>query len=93
MAAVEPAADAPSLDSPAVRAARKAAEDQLRFWTEHHAELLDRYPDQFVAVVNNEVVATSSDLLQVVQALEAKGLEPRRAWVRFITADPRRYLL
>ena len=81
----------PSLET--AEAAWDAAEAQDRFWQEHYAEYLEKFPDHFVAVVDGEVAATSPDLQQVIHVLEGKRIEPRHAWIRFITADPRRILL
>ena len=83
----------PSLDSPEVEAAWQAAAAEQAFWETHYGELLERYPDQFVAVSDGVVIATNPDLQQLIQDLEHRGIEPRRIWVRFVTADPHRIML
>ena len=70
----------------------EAAEVEEAFWREHHGQYLEQYPDQFVAVSEGEVVATDSNLQQLMRILEARRLDPRRVWVRFVTADPRRLM-
>ena len=84
------AASNPSLDG--ARDAWEAAELEDAFWREHYGQYLEQYPDQFVAVSEGEVVATDSDLQQLMRILEAKRLDARRVWVRFMTTDPRRVM-
>jgi hypothetical protein len=66
----------------------EAARAEQVYWEEHFPEFLERYPEQFVAVRESEVVAVSPDLLLLVGILEGKELKPTEVWVRFITADP-----
>ena len=80
----------PSLDG--ADEAWAAAEEEDTFWHEHYGQYLEQYPDQFVAVSDGAVVATDSDLQQLLRILRKKGLDPRRVWVRFMTADPRRVM-
>jgi hypothetical protein len=90
MAAVEPATNVPSLDSPAAQAAWEAAEAERRFWETHYAEYLERYPEQFVAVKDGAVVAASPDFMKLLQLLEQRGLTPTEVWVRLFSTDPHR---
>jgi hypothetical protein len=64
------------------------ADREQAYWTDHYAQLLRKYPEQFVAVQNGRVVAHDSDLPAIVTKLEQAGIEPTQAWVRFITRDP-----
>ncbi len=61
------------------------------FWAEHKAELLERYPDQFVAadVETGEVVDTDTDFLTLHRRLTAMGF-PRddRVAVEFMRTNP-----
>ena len=75
-----------------VRAAWQAADAEEAFWRQHYGSYLEQHPDQFVAVHEGKVVATDSDLGQLLRILEAKRLDPRRVWVRFVTADPGRLM-
>jgi uncharacterized protein YifE (UPF0438 family) len=80
----------PSLDS--AHEAWGAAEKEDAFWRKHHAQLLEQYPEQFVAVESGTVVATDSDLQQLLRILEKKQLDRQQVWVRFMTADARRVM-
>jgi len=75
------------------RAAFEAAKVEDTFWHAHHTELLEKYPDQFVAVFDGEVVATSPDLLELDELLEGKGLNSTRLWIKFMDADQDRVII
>jgi hypothetical protein len=84
---IEMPPDAPSLEN--LRAAWADGEARQAFWEAHHAELLAKYPEQFVAVSKQgEVVAVAPDLLEVVQMIEDQGLNTRQTWIEFLTAHP-----
>ena len=69
------------------------AEAEQAFWDSHYSELLSKYPDQFVAVHDGEVVATAFDLRDLVRDLEALGLQPSDVWIEFMRATHRTVLL
>jgi hypothetical protein len=66
----------PDLES--ARAAWASADEEAAFWRDKYDSLLMRFPDQFVAVANGTVVATSTDLADLVAALARQGLDVRR---------------
>ena len=68
----------------------EAAEVEDAFWRDHYSRFLEQFPDQFVAVHDSQVVATSPDLQELLRQLDGRRLEPRQVWVRFVTADVRR---
>ncbi len=70
-----------------------AADEEEAFWREHYGQYLQEYPDQFVAVADGRVIATSPDLRHLVGILQGRGVDVRRAWVRYIAATPRRLAL
>ena len=85
----------PSTTTPAIQGLHKAweaAEAEDTFWREHYSRLLVQYPDQFVAVRDGHVVATSTDLQQLLRSLDERRLEPQQVWARFVTADVRRVM-
>lgn len=84
------ATNTPSLDD--AREAWRAADTRAAFWREHHAEFLEKYPERYVAVCGDAVVAADGDLNKLLDILKARGFDPRRVWVRFITADVRRVM-
>jgi hypothetical protein len=83
-------ANIPSLEE--AREAWEAAEHEQDFWRDHYGELLQQYPDQFVAVREGTVVAANPDLQQLLESLKHQGVEPTAVWVRFLATDPRRLM-
>jgi hypothetical protein len=83
-------ANIPSLEG--TREALEAAEHEQDFWRDHYSELLQQYPDHFVAVREGTVVATNPDLQQLLDTLKHQGIDPTAVWVRFLATDPRRLM-
>jgi Family of unknown function (DUF5678) len=66
------------------------AELRRAFWAAHLEDYRHRYPDQFVAVSDGEVVAAAPTLHALDERLSAQGLTDRRAvWVQFVEVTPR----
>jgi hypothetical protein len=64
-------------------------EKERTYWEEHDAEFRAAYPDQFVAVVAGEVVATGETLTCLQAALEARGLKfGPGTWIELFQTDP-----
>jgi hypothetical protein len=61
----------------------KDAEARRAFWNKHYERFLKEYPDQFVAVRDGEIVATSPRLVELADQLEARGLAPTDVWIEF----------
>ena len=53
----------------------------------HYHELLERYPEKWVAIHNEEVVETNEDFDQLLAALRRRGLDPGRVLTRFLTHE------
>ncbi len=70
------------------------AEEIRAFWEKHHDELVRDYPEMFVAVKDDEVVASNADLALLVYALRDLGFDARHdVAIEFITAKARSLLL
>lgn len=65
------------------------AQAERAFWQRNHRTLLEKYPEQFVAVRDGAVVATAPNLDELLRLLERQGLKPTDVWARFITATRR----
>jgi len=72
---------------PSIARARRA------FWDAQYHELLARYPDQFVAVRDDEVVAHRCCLRDLALELNERGLDPRETWIEFMRATDRSVML
>ncbi len=60
------------------------AERERAFWKTDRADLTRRYPDQFVAVIDERVIATDADLLVLTERLRTEGHDIRDAWIAFM---------
>jgi hypothetical protein len=76
----------PSLER--ARKALEAGEVEQAFWDKHWDDFLERYPEQFVAVKDGQVLAASEDLQEVLQVVQAAGVEPAEIWIQFLTKSP-----
>lgn len=81
----------PTLDQ--AKDALRQADGGKAFWHAYARELLAKYPDQFVAVHKGEIIATNSNLRQLIRDVKVKGLNPGQVWVRFLASNPERRLL
>ena len=74
-------------------AALKQAEGETAFWAEHYQEYVRKYPDQFVAVHDGEVVVASPDLESLLEQLAVRGLNVQSVRTRFVASNRYHYLL
>jgi hypothetical protein len=72
-----------------IRRRFERAREERAFWEANYLDLLARYPDEWIAVENGEVIARASHVWDLVQDLEAQGIEPRTAWITFLNATRR----
>ena len=74
----------------------KRAEEHKRdrqFFGAHKQEFLEKYPDRWVAVYHEEVVAVDRDREVVCQEIDAMGIHRTHAVIHFIDPDPPAYIL
>ena len=78
------AGDMTVADVDEVTAALERAERGRAFWKANRAELTRRYPDQFVAVLDERVISTDVDLFGLAERLQAEGHDLRDVWISFM---------
>ena len=70
----------------------KTATDQYRedaqYFEQHRQELLNEYPDHWLAVYAGRVAATASTLPRLVRCLEKQGLPRGQVFVEYLSRDP-----
>jgi hypothetical protein len=64
-----------------------------RMLSSNQPRLIDEYPDQWVAVSDNAVVAHGEDLKKVLQQVDKKGIPRADVLVRFIERTQRTLIL
>jgi hypothetical protein len=55
------------------------------YYEAHYAELLARYPEQWVAIYNQQVVGVAPDYEQLLDELQAKGFAVGQVLVEHLT--------
>jgi hypothetical protein len=83
--------DAAELDD--LRRQVRESEAARHWWSEHRAEMLRLYPDQFVAMLDGRVVAAASELLELISKVESQSLRMRDVKTKYIETDPARLIL
>ena len=63
------------------------------YFEAHRAELLDHYPEQWVAVYNQEVAGAAKDIKRLVRQLERKGIRPGRTYRAYLTEKEELFIL
>lgn len=64
------------------------------FWDHHYDELLAQYPEQFVAVKDEKVVAADADLARLVYKLRDLNLDPRTdVAIEYISSESSKLIL
>jgi len=76
-----------------MRASFAKLERERAFWDEHRREFRRLYPDQFVAVCAEAVVAHACNLADLFTELERNGLCRADVRVQFFSGEPRDHLL
>lgn len=69
------------------------ADKEQAFWEEQAADFPLRYPDQYVAVHDDIVVAHASSLLEIIDLLRTHNLKPADVWMRYFSAHPMHLVL
>jgi hypothetical protein len=66
---------------------------EVQWWADHQAEFVKLYPDQFVAVLNGDVVAVADSIGELKKKLAAKSLGFDDVMASFIMSDPSKMIL
>ncbi len=75
------------MDNEEIRAELERFGADGRWVNKHRNELLAKYPDQVIAVYNQQVVGASKDPRRLVRQLERKGLDPGRVYRKFLSTS------
>lgn len=51
----------------------------------HREELLNRYPEQWVAILDQQVVGAKPNVYQLIEDLRARGIPTQRVVLRHLT--------
>lgn len=83
-----------SLGGPA-RVAQELRDYRRRvlFLDANHAELVKKYPDQWVALASNGTMVAAPTIGEIIEILERKGLRRDNAATKFMETTHRRMIL
>lgn len=70
-----------------VQAQLKRFQRDTAYYEQHREELLEKYPEQWVAIFNEQVVGASPDFYALLDGLQAKGVPVGQALVEFVTRE------
>lgn len=65
----------------------------IDYYEAHRAELLDRYPEQWVAIFNEQVAGTDHDVERLLAQLEEQGTPLERALIKQLTTKEELFIL
>ena len=57
------------------------------YFQQHRQELLTRYPEHWLAIYNQQVVAAAKDHKRLLRQLERKGIPPGRVFREYLTDE------
>ncbi len=80
-------------DPNALLASNRQAERDAAFLQEHEEEWRREYPDHYVIVYDQELIAVSKDPEAALDAIAARGIPVREALLRLITKEKRKLIL
>lgn len=63
------------------------------YYEAHHEELLGKYPEQWVAIYNQQVVGASSDYEQLLADVEENGVPIERTLFKHLTQKEELWIL
>ena len=58
-----------------------------QWYSDHYEELREQYPDYWVAIYNEELVATSPDQDALFAALKKKGVKATKAYMKYLSTE------
>lgn len=65
----------------------KQYQRDIEYAETHHEELMNQYPEQWIAILNRKVVGTDSDVYQLIDGLRRQGIPTERAVLRHLTKE------
>lgn len=68
-----------------VQAELQRFKQDTAYYEAHHAELLERYPEQWVAISRQQVVGVAPDYEQLLDELQARGFAVGHVLVEHLT--------
>ena len=55
------------------------------YFDEHREELLEQYPEQWIAIYNKQVVGAAKDPKRLIKQLERRGIAPGHVFREYVS--------
>ena len=68
-------------------------QQEAQYYEAHYEELLEKHPEQWVAILDQKVVGSSSDPRELMQNLKNQGVSLRRVLVKHVTSEQETWIL
>ena len=62
-------------------------QQDVDYYEFHYEELLQQYPEQWVAILNQTVVGSDTDLDRLLSRLNSEGIPIEKALIEHVTAE------
>ena len=59
--------------------------EDMAYFDAHRQEILDQYPERWVAIYDSRVVGTAKNLPRLMAQLERQGIPTGQAFVEYVT--------
>ena len=76
-----------------LQAELKRFKQNTQYYEAHREDLLKQYPEQWVAVFNQQVVGAAPDFDQFLTTLEQSGIPAERALIEHVTRREELFIL
>ena len=75
------------------RKAQARGDVRRAYWDANFVRLREQYPDEFVAVLDDQVIVHSPNFWYLVGFLEGRGIEPGDTYIEHLASVQRRMIL
>jgi septal ring factor EnvC (AmiA/AmiB activator) len=69
------------------------AKANIEYFDRHRETLLQRHPDQWVAIAGGKLAGHNRELTRLIESLQRRGIDPRTSLVQFMSSKKRLYVL
>ena len=70
-------------------ARRERHKKDIDFYETHREELVEKYPDQWVTILNQKVMGAADSPAELRELFKAKGIPTNRMVLRYLSTKPR----
>jgi len=76
-----------------IRKSLERAVADFRFFSANSSSFMEQYPNQWIAIFNQEVVGTSESQNGLISKLKKTGINPAFCYMQFLDPDPKTLIL